>query len=84
MTTALAVWLLSIVVGGVAVIDCLRRPQSEWVTADRARSAWVTWIVLGAIFCLGVPMGVVYLVAVVPRFGRRTVPIEFEKANVNR
>jgi hypothetical protein len=72
-------------VGALAVIDCARRPQSAWIAADRARSMWITWIVLGAFVFVGVPMGLVYLVAIVPRFSQGNLATEFEKPhNVNR
>lgn len=85
MTTVFAVWWLSMGVGALVVIDCVRRPQSAWIAADRALSMWITWTVLASFLFLGIPMGLVYLVAIVPRFSQRNVTTEFEKPhNVNR
>jgi hypothetical protein len=85
VTTALILWWLSIGVGALAVVDCVRRPQSAWIAADRARSMWITWTVLASIFFLGIPMGLVYLFAIVPRFSQRSLTREFEKpGNLNQ
>jgi hypothetical protein len=46
---------------------------------------WITWIVLAAVLFLGIPMGLIYLLAIVPRFAQRNLATEFEKpSNYNR
>jgi hypothetical protein len=85
VTTIAALEWLSIAVGAVAVIDCVRRPQSAWVAADRTRAMWVTWIVLASILFLGIPIVLVYLLAIVPRLSQRSLTSEFEKpSNFNQ
>lgn len=80
MTTVVGVWWLSLALGAISVIDCARRPQSAWVTADRSRSAWIMWIVLGSLLFLGMLIAPIYWLTVVPRFSQRTVTSDFDKS----
>jgi hypothetical protein len=64
-----AIWIISLLSGGLALGDQLRRPASEWVAADRDRNYWVTVTVIGSLFCLGVVAAIAYAISVMPRFG---------------
>jgi hypothetical protein len=63
-------WVFSCLCGALLVFDVYRRPASKWVAADRNRGFWATAIVLMSLFGLGPVIGVVYLVALVPRLSR--------------
>ncbi|HEV7493340.1 hypothetical protein [Baekduia sp.] len=67
MVTAL--WIISLLSGGVALGDQLRRPASEWVAADRDRSYWVSLTIIASLFCLGLIAAAAYLMSVVPQLG---------------
>ena len=64
--------VFSCLCGALAVFDAYRRPQSQWVAADRDRSWWTMMIVMLSLFALGPVIGLVYLVALVPRFSRES------------
>jgi uncharacterized iron-regulated membrane protein len=64
-----AIWIISLLSGGVALGDQLRRPASEWVAADRDRSYWVSLTAIGSLFCLGLVAAIAYLMSVVPHLG---------------
>jgi hypothetical protein len=75
-----AIWIISLLSGGLALGDQLRRPASEWVAADRDRGYWVMVTVIGSLFCLGLVAAVAYGISVVPRFGTAGGPDhEFRK-----
>lgn len=62
--------IISWVCGAILVVDGMRRPESQWIRADRDRDFWV-WV--GAVisfFGLGPFILLAYLIAVVPLFSR--------------
>jgi hypothetical protein len=67
-------WVLT-AIGLVAVVDMVRRPESDWSEADRDK--W-TWVVLGVL--LAPIIWLAYLVFVMPRFPRvSTIETKFLK-----
>jgi uncharacterized iron-regulated membrane protein len=82
MVTAL--WIISLLSGGLALGDQLRRPASEWVAADRDRSYWVSATVVASLFCVGLVAAIAYLLSVVPRLGSGGGPdLAFRKQPTN-
>jgi cbb3-type cytochrome oxidase subunit 1 len=65
-------WIvISYIVGLAAVIDQVRRPASEWASADRNRSWWIGTTAVAAFFACGVFAALAYFIGVLPRFGQR-------------
>ncbi len=64
-------YAVSLALAAAALVDQLRRDESAWVAAGRDRGWWsgVT-AALGLLGC-GAPIALLYLVGVLPRFGRR-------------
>ena len=62
--------IFAYVCGVATIIDAVRRPQAQWVAADRDRTWWVGGIVVCTLFAVGPIIGLVYLVGVVPGFAR--------------
>jgi hypothetical protein len=64
-------YVISCICGIAIIVDALRRPSTQWVSADRDRSYWV---MLVAAFSFLIPvgplMGLIYLIGVLPRFSR--------------
>jgi hypothetical protein len=56
--------------GAAAIVDALRRPQAQWVAADRNRSWWAGTMIVCTLFGLGPVIGLIYLLAVAPGFSR--------------
>ncbi len=76
-----AVYWISFVLTAFVLIHALTRSQREWLAADRSKSYWVTWLIIGMIFGpVGVVMAIVYLIAVVPRMSASArTPGPFDK-----
>lgn len=71
--SGLTVYLIfSYLCGAAATVDAYRRPHGQWVAADRNRGWWAVLIVTLAIFGLGPLGGLIYLLAVVPRFSQES------------
>ena len=64
-----ALLAISFLVGLATVIDIFRRPQLEWVKADRNRGYWKFLAILLGLFGMGLIVGVAYAILVLPRFG---------------
>lgn len=63
-----AICISSLVAAGLALIDQMRRPEAAWLAADRDRGWWAISTVTCGLVALGVPMTLIYLIGVVPRF----------------
>ena len=77
----LAVYWISVVLTAFVLIHALTRTERDWLAADRSKSYWVTWLVVGMIFGpIGVIVAIVYLIAVVSRMGTdNRTPGPFDK-----
>lgn len=77
----LSVYWISFVLTGFALIHALTRSQREWLAADRSKSYWVTWLIVGMIFGpVGLITAIVYLIAVVSQMGSNNrTPGQFDK-----
>jgi hypothetical protein len=60
-------WMVTI----VAFIDAIRRPASDWASADRNRAFWLVMLVF-----LNAIAAVCYALFIVPRFSRAAANID--------
>lgn len=63
-----AILVISFLAGLATAIDIFRRPQHEWVKADRNRGYWKFLAILLVLFGMGLLFGVAYAILVLPRF----------------
>lgn len=77
----LSVYWISFVLTGFALSHALTRSQRGWLAADRSKSYWVTWLIVGMIFGpVGLIAAIVYLIAVVSQMGSNNrTPGPFDK-----
>lgn len=59
----------------VALVDALRRPDSEWVRADQSKVVWVLVIVLPATIGLGLVGAILYVAMARPPLQRARVGV---------
>jgi hypothetical protein len=76
-----AVYWISVLLTAGALIHALTRSERDWLAADRSKSYWVAWLIIGGVFGpVGVIASVVYLIAVVSRMGGQSrTPGPFDK-----
>ncbi len=61
-------FVISYIIGGLTLIHALTRPAHAWVDADKNRSYWIIWMVLATLVGLGILIGALYGMIVVPGF----------------
>jgi hypothetical protein len=66
------IWIASIGLALLAIVDGMRRPESEWLAADRDRAWWMGIIGMLGLCGLGILGLVAYGAGVLPRLGRAT------------
>ncbi len=68
VVVALAVWAVFVVPPLWALVDTLLRPKGAFDAIGQSRATWIVLLILGLVFsCLGVVLGVYYLLSVRPR-----------------
>jgi uncharacterized membrane protein YedE/YeeE len=82
MSVALfSIYWISFALTALVLVHALTRSERDWLAADRSKSYWVTWLIIGMIFGpVGVIAAIVYLIAVVSQMGSSTrAPGPFDK-----
>ena len=72
-------FVFSYAIGVIAIIHALTRPSHAWVDADKNRPYWIIWMVMATLIGMGVLIGALYGIIVVPGFSNSSGSAEFRK-----